>query len=109
MQKKWLKALISILCVAAIIAVIVLLNGDSQDFHDKYAKEDLTAEVSGLDRSDTYDRYMLAHKDAPLGDESIAVDITAFEGDGEVTQDENGAPCVYTADGSCVTWKVNVE
>ena len=109
MQKKWLKALISILCVAAIIAVIVLLNGDSQDFHDKYAKEDLTAEVSGLDRSDTYDRYMLAHKDAPLGDEAIAVDITAFEGDGEVTQDENGAPCVYTADGSCVTWKVNVE
>ena len=31
-----------------------------------------------------------------------------FEGDAEI-RDEGGVPCVYTPDGSYVTWKVNVE
>ena len=109
MQKKGKKALIGILCVAAIIAVIVLLNDDSQDFRAKYENQDLTVDLSGLDRDDTYDRYLLAHEGAPLGETAVEVDISAFEGDGKDVQDENGAPCVYTADGSFVTWKVNVE
>ena len=42
------------------------------------------------------------------GSAEAVIDITAFEGDAEV-REENGVPCVYTPDGSYVTWKVNVE
>ncbi len=108
MRKKRFGWLIGILCVAAVIGLIVLLGGGSQNFHEKYEGVDLSADVTGLGREDTYANYLLSHADAPSGDQEVAVDIAAFEGDGEI-RTEDGAPCVYTADGSMITWKVNVE
>lgn len=108
MRKKGFGWLIGILCLAAVIAAIALLGGGAQDFHEKYEGVDLTADVSGMGREDTYANYLQAHKDAPSGIAEAAVDITAFEGDAEL-REENGVPCVYTPDGSYVTWKVNVE
>ncbi len=108
MRKKRFGWLIGILCLAAVIAAIVLLGGGSQDFHLKYEGVDLSADVSGLGREDTYTNYLLRHADAPSGDAVIPVELTAFEGDAEI-RTEGGVPCVYTPDGSYVTWKVNVE
>ncbi len=108
MRKKGFGWLIGILCLAAVIALIVLLGGGTQDFHEKYEGVDLTADVSGMGREDTYANYLQAHKDAPSGSAEAVIDITAFEGDAEL-REENGVPCVYTPDGSYVTWKVNVE
>ena len=108
MQKRRFGWLIGILCLAAVIALIVLLGSGSQDFHAKYEGVDLTADVSGLGREDTYSNYMLRHADVPSGDAEIPVELTAFEGDAEI-REEDGVPCVYTPDGSFVTWKVNVE
>ena len=108
MQKKRYGWLIGILCLAAAIGLIVLLNGGSQDFREKYEGVDLTADVSGLGRDDTYTNYLLAHADAPSGESVIPVDLAAFEGDAEIrTQD--GSACLFTADGSFVTWKINVD
>ena len=108
MRRKIVGWLIGILCLAAVIALIVLLGGGAQDFHLKYEGIDLSADVSGLGREDTYANYLLRHADAPSGDAEIPVELTAFEGDAEI-RDEGGVPCVYTPDGSYVTWKVNVE
>ena len=109
MLKKYRGTLIGLLCLAAVIALIVLLGGGSQNFRAKYDGVDLSADITGIGRSDTYDAYLRAHESAGTGDHVIAVDISAFEGDGEARQDDAGAPCVFTQDASYVTWKVNVE
>ena len=107
MLKKYRGVLIGILCVAAVVALIVLLGGGSQDFHEKYEGYDLTVDVSGLGREDTYDGYLRSHESAISGVSEVEIDIATFEGDGEIRQ-ENGADVVYTPDGSYVTWTVDV-
>ena len=108
MFKKHRGKLYFLLFLAAVVALIALLNRGSLSFEAKYEGADLTAEVSGLGRSDTYDGYLQAHAGAPTGSAAIPVDVAAFEGDGELRADEAGVPCVYTPDGSTVTWRVNV-
>lgn len=108
MQKRRIGWLIGVLCLAAVIVLIVLLGGGSQNFLEKYQGTDLSTDVSGLGRENTYDGYLLAHAGETSGDAVVEADITAFEGEAEL-REEDGVPCVYTADGSYVTWKVNVE
>ncbi len=109
MLKKYRSVWIGLLCVAALVALIVVLNGGSQSFQDKYKDADLSTDVTGLGRTDTYNGYLLAHEGAASGSHEIAVDISAFEGDGELQADEAGNPAVLTADTSRVTWKVQVD
>ena len=106
-MKKKLGALIGLLCVAAVIALIVLLGGGSQNFHEKYEGADLTADVTGLGRGDTYAGYLARHADAAGGAAPVAVDVLSFAGDAEV-READGQPCAYTADGSLVTWTAEV-
>ena len=108
MLKKYRGLLIFLLVAAAAIALIALLGGGSQSFEKKYEGADLTADVSGLGREDTYDGYLLAHADAKPADSAVEVDIAAFEGEGELRRDESGADCVYTPDGAETTWTVDV-
>ena len=108
MLKKYRGLLVFLLVVAAAIALIALLGGGSQSFEKKYEGADLTADVSGLGREDTYDGYLLAHADAKPADSAVEVDIAAFEGEGELRRDESGADCVYTPDGAETTWTVDV-
>ena len=107
MQKKW-RILIGVLVVVVLVAAIVLLNGDAQSYHDKYAGKDLSTDVTGIGRDDTYEVYLMSHQNAPAGTETILVDVAAFEGDGELQQDAEGNPQVYTADGEMTTWKVSL-
>ena len=108
MVKKYRGPLIGLLCLAAVILLIIVLGGGTTNFSEKYADTDLTADVSGIGRSDTYNGYLLAHADAVAGTAEVAVDVSAFEGDGQKDLDENGAVCVLTPDSSFVTWKVSV-
>ncbi len=107
MRKKW-RILVGILVVVILVAAIVLLNGDPQNYHDKYDGKDLSTDVSGIGRDDTYDVYLRAHQDVAAGTETIVVDVAAFEGDGLLQQDEAGNPQVYTADGEYTSWMVEV-
>ena len=109
MWKKCRNALIVVACLALIIGLIALLGGGSENFQAKYEGADLTTDVSGIGRSDTYDAYLRKHASDKLGVNEINTDIAAFTGDGEARTDENGNPCVYTSDESSVTWTVNVE
>lgn len=107
MFKKYRGALFFLLFLAAAIALIALLNGGSQSFETKYEGADLNAEVSGLGRGDTYDAYLQAHAGVDTVTDGVRVDIASFEGDGELRQ-EDGSTCVYTPDGSFVTWRADV-
>ena len=64
MLKKLRNVGIGLLCVAAIVVLIVVLGGGSQNFRSKYEGVDLTTDVTGLGRSDTYDGYLRDHADA---------------------------------------------
>ena len=103
------KLAIGAVCIAAVVVLIALFGGGVQTFEAKYEGVDLTSDVTGLGRSNTYDGYLNAHAASAPGESGAAVDIAAFEGDGEIRPCEDGVPCVYTPDGSFVTWKVQVE
>ena len=102
MNKRW-KIFTFILAIILVIAAIVVLTRDASDFSAKYADTDLTTDVSGIGREDTYDNYLQAHKDVPSGKEEVLLDIASFEGDGTLTADG-----VLTEDGDETTWKVTV-
>lgn len=106
-KNKW-RILLGILVVAVVVAAVILLGGGTQDFHEKYEGTDLTTDVTGIGRDDTYEVYLQAHKDVSKATETVAVDIVAFEGDGQLQQDASGAPEVYTGDTSYNTWTVDV-
>ena len=107
MRKKW-RILVGVLVVAILVVAIVLLNGGSQSYHDKYEGKDLSTDVTGIGRDDTYEVYLKAHEGVAAGAETIVVDVAAFEGDGQLQMDEAGQPTVYTTDGEVTTWTVNV-
>ena len=107
MRKKW-RILVGLLVVVIVAAAIVLLNDDVQSYHAKYAGKDLSTDVSGIGRDDTYEVYMKANQAVPAGNETIEIDVASFEGDGKLQQDASGNAEVYTADGEVTTWKVNL-
>ena len=108
MQKKTWRILACILVAVVVIAALVLLGGDSQDFRKKYEGVDLSEDAEGFGRSDTYTNYLKLHEGVESGSEEIPVDVAAFEGDGTLENDENGNPQLLTRDGEKTTWKVNV-
>ena len=107
-MKKVRKLIGFVLFVAVIAALFAVLGGGTQHFYAKYEGVDLSTDVTGLGRSGTYDGYLQAHADVQPGTEAVRADIAAFTGEGELRADDAGAPCVYTPDGSRVTWKVTV-
>ena len=108
-MRKFRNVLIGLLCVAAVVALIVLLDGAPESFRAKYEGADLTTDVTGIGRTDTYDGYLRAHEDAPAVSEAVLVDVAAFEGDATLEKDDEGNEFVYTPDNSYVTWKVDVK
>ena len=103
MSRKWRNCLIGVLVVAVLAAAIWLLGQGPSDFRQKYEGIDLSTDVSGLGRGNTYDAYLASHAgEAPVKEE-VPVDILSFEGDAEV-RDEG----VFTPDDSEITWKVTV-
>lgn len=107
-MKKVRKLIGFVLFVAAIAALFAVLGGGTQRFYAKYEGVDLSTDVTGLGRSGTYDGYLHAHSAVLPGVETVEADMAAFTGEGELRADDAGAPCVYTPDGSRVSWKVNV-
>ncbi len=107
MRKKW-RILVGILVVAVLVVAIVLLGGGTQDFHAKYEGRDLSTDVTGIGRDDTYEVYLKAHEGVPMATEEVAVDVASFQGDGKLQQNADGEPEVLTADGELTTWTVTV-
>ncbi len=107
-MRKMYRILIVLACVAVVIVLIAVAGSGVQTFGDKYEGVDLTGDVTGIGRDDTYDGYLRACAGTPVGTEPVDVDIASFEGPGEI-RDTDGKQGIYTPDGSAVTWKVTLE
>ncbi|MBQ6721151.1 MAG: extracellular solute-binding protein, partial [Clostridia bacterium] len=86
------------------ITGLVLLSRGPADFREKYEGADLSTDVTGIGRSNTYGAYLAEHEGDPAVTKEVAVELSAFEGEG-------GSPCddgVMTSDKSELTWKVDV-
>ena len=103
MSRKWRNVLIGVLAAAVVIAGVWLLNRGPGDFSAKYAGVDLSTDVSGIGRGNTYDAYAAAHAGEPAVTQSVQADLLSFEGNAEIR-----AEGLWTPDDSEVTWKVDV-
>ena len=103
MSRKWRNVLIGVLAVATVIVLVVLLNQGTSGYSSKYAGVDLSTDVSGIGRSNTYETYVASHASDPEVKAEVAVDVLTFEG--KAAPQTEG---LLTDDGSEVTWKVEV-
>ena len=103
MSRKWRNALIWVLVIAVLGAGVWLLSRGATDFRAKYEGTDLSTDISGIGRSNTYDAYVASYAGEPAVREAVSVDLPAFEGDGEIREEG-----VYTGDDSEITWRVSV-
>ena len=104
MSRKWRNILIGVLVAALVIGGIWLLSRSENNFRSKYEGADLSTDVSGIGRSNTYTSYLEKYANLPAVSEAVEVDLASFEGEG-------GKVCadgVLTVDESELTWKVNV-
>ena len=104
MSRKWRKILIGVVVAALAITGLVLLSRGPADFREKYEGADLSTEVTGIGRSNTYGTYLAEHEDGHAVTGKVAVDLFAFEGEGGSLCDDG----VMTSDKSELTWKVDV-
>ena len=104
MSRKWRNILIGAVVLAVAATGVWLLSRKTDNFKAKYEGTDLSAEVAGIGRSNTYTAYLAQYADLPAVKDSVDVDLFAFAGEGgTVTADG-----VRTTDESELTWKVNV-
>ena len=104
MSRKWRNTLIGVLVAALVVVGIWLLSRAPSDFKDKYEGVNLSTDVTGIGRSNTYDAYVAQYADLPAVTETVEVDLASFEGKG-------GSVCadgVMTEDESDLIWKVKV-
>ena len=104
MSRKWRNFLIGVLVVAVLGAGIWLLSRAPAGFRDKYEGADLSTDVTGIGRSNTYDAYAAKYADLPAVTEEVAVDLPSFEGTGG-REDRDG---IFTSEDSELTWTVSV-
>ena len=104
MSRKWRNILIGVLVAALVIGGIWLLSRSENNFRSKYEGADLSTDITGIGRSNTYNAYVAQYKDLPAVTDTVEVELASFEGEGgEVCADG-----VLTADESELTWKVNM-
>ena len=104
MSRKWRNILIGIVAAALAITGLVLLSRGPADFREKYEGADLSTDVTGIGRSNTYGAYLAEHEGDPAVTKEVAVELSAFEGEGGSSCDDG----VMTTDKSELTWKVDV-
>ena len=104
MSRKWRNTLIGVLVAVLVIGGVWLLSRSPDNFKDKYEGADLSADVSGIGRSNTYTAYLEKYADLPAVSQPVQVDLASFEGTG-------GEECpegILTKEESELTWKVEV-
>ena len=115
-MSKGKRIFLTVVGIAAVVAVIVLLStllGGDKDFSEKYAGANL--ETSGeFERTDTYAAYLKNHENAsrPQGDE-IVVDLAKYVAstaeNTQILTDYQGEDVVlYQGDGGYTEWQVTI-
>ena len=113
-MNKTLKKILIALAVVAVFTVlcVVLASRKVENFSYKYEGADLSKDVVGLEKSDTYTGYIEDHADAENASADVSIDIFDYESEGDVSlyKDYEGVDeCLYTGVNSEVTFKVSVK
>lgn len=113
MAMKWdKKKLAGAVAVVLAAGVILLIPRDRQtDYREKYEGVDLSSEVEGLGRSNTYAHYLDAHPETgeAAGDIVIpAADYVSGEKVEVLKNFENAATALKTEEESVVEWEVEI-
>ena len=61
MSRKWRNILIGVLAIAVLVALAILLGQGDSGYSSKYAGIDLSTDVTGIGRDNTYEAYVEAH------------------------------------------------
>ena len=104
MSSKWRNILIGVLVAVLVIGGLTVLSRSPDNYRDKYEGTDLSTDVTGIGRSNTYSAYLAKYADLPAVTEGVEVDLASFEGKGG----EICADGVLTKEESDLTWKVEV-
>lgn len=107
------RGLIVFAAIIVFIIGIVVISGlfEQDNFAEKYEGADLSYDVQGLGREDTYSVYLMGLKGASYASTGFSVDVASFDTaeDAYVMDDCDGMTNVlYTGDNSSVSWKINV-
>ena len=112
MNKKRKVVLSVIIVVIAVVIIIAINSDDVTNYSAKYAGVDLTSDVDGVSKENTYTQYLEQHKDVNKPTTDVEVDIFSYDQGEDVqvmTDYEGEAKVLYTGDSSSVQWSVNVE
>lgn len=109
MKKRWVRTLLTLVCIVLAFSLWILLSGGQENYQAKYEGVDLTQEVSGLGRENTYPQYLAAHQDAPCPAEGVSVDVlSAKPAEGVEVREQDGQSVLFTDSNSVVEWEVTV-
>ncbi len=107
------KGLIIFAAIVAVIVLFVVVKGltGSKDYSKKYKGYDLTADVQGLGRDDSYVKYLEKYEGAAPAQTAFTINAADFaEAEDAYVMDECGgvSNVLYTGDLSEVSWKVDI-
>ena len=83
MSRKWRNVLIGVLAIAVVVVLFTLLNRGPSDYSEKYAGVDLSTDITGIGRGNTYESYVASHASEPEVTEEVPVDVSQYDGDAE--------------------------
>ena len=120
MKKKWIRVLVTLAVIAALVVVLVVASGGTETFEKKYQDQDLSA----LESTDGYSYYLSSHADLEPLAEDYTVEVLSFEtaklvdgavvpdaeADGGLAREETDETGTYlrTESGSFVVWTVDM-
>lgn len=81
-KKKWVRSLLILLGVVALFVLWLALSGGSENYSAKYEGADLSAEVTGLGRENTYTQYLARYSDAQTPQTGVSIDVLSGQGGG---------------------------
>lgn len=96
---------------AIVILCVILANRDVKNFADKYEGANFEQDVVGLERTGTYKKYLAEHTGAKNPSQSVSVDLSNYEAEGDVklvNGYEGADKALFTETESSVTFSVNV-
>ena len=79
LNKKIVKIPLVIIVFVIIIVIWKSLVNSNDSYLEKYDGVDLTADVEGIARDDTYAKYLQSHEGVSSPDEVIDVDVKEFQ------------------------------
>ena len=79
MKKKWVRSLLILVGVVVVFALWILLSGGGENYSAKYEGVDLTVDVTGIGRENTYAQYLSRYASAQMPGEGVSVDVLSAQ------------------------------